>query len=607
MNRFSKDPQFHDYHSIYSPFPVDEMLKMGAIQEDRANKALEAEGELTGLRASILNAPGHSGYAKRVLTPFDEQIANVANMDPTDPNMVREVRRIKGALTRNPDVKNILTSKDTYDKRWSQIMNDPKNQGGYYDMQGITDTYGKFQENELPYDVLNFTPPTGYIDRVNKYLGEVPIQESDWASDGEIKVDAKGNKIFVQDAGTRVHRDDKDFAPGIAGLTSALVDPNDPDYRFMKLDWERKHGAGSFTPQNINKWVTELSKHHIVDYNKLRKSSQFIRESAASQAEEVKPIALPQFQMNQTGDNYPAEEVTGAMFMGDKGLSIPYLGRSSRTMKQSIGVDGRYMLGSRKTYIVGDDADDSGIDYGGALTQQKPLYNAKVVDNIVGYKIIGAPDGSLPEGSFWDTGQGSKVGNLVTVGNYGSVGETDIKRTPEKDKKGNYFIMTGPDKKQKIFVQPVALRVLSGSTSPEKDAVDSENLFLEEVPRKESMEANGGLNWSNEKPISIINNKIVKDIDEDAYNRYVMPWTALKEDGSYVHPEIVQVIKAYNELSQIAEQPGYVPTDEDYKIIELMNKHVIEPQEYRQDVVPGIITPKTEITSKNFLGSQTDR
>ncbi len=573
----------------FNYFQVEAGLGRDALA--RQDKQEEEIDKNSAIFNSLNPAPGHEPYAQRIGAKYkgaSEEALNYLDKGEID-KANRILKRSKYEFINDPDVKKIMNSRDAYDKKWSAIMNDSKNQGAIYNMPGVLDDKGKFMPNEQLYDNLDYIAPTAYLGRINEYLKEVPVKKQMVKGTGYVRTDKQGNRFFDQPSGYIERRDQNEYNPAIQGLTRTMLNPTDPDYRYFKADFERQFGQGSFNEKNVSDYIGQLSRHHYVNNDMSDTQSQFIRESEAALKKEQQPPALPQLQLNQNAQNIPTEEGTHALnFWGDEKLSVPYLGSSSMRVVEPIGVDGRYNLGSRKAYIVGDDSEDSAGEYGQPIKNQKTLYNARVVDNVVGYKILEVPKGSAAEG---------KVGNLVTVGpDYGSIGESDLNRAPEQDPStGQYYIMNG--KNERITVQPVALRVLRGAESTEADAKESENLFFEEMPRKESMKYFGGKNYSNEKIVEITE-KGLKKIPRER---------AAKLMSHFVNDPDVESIENlmvdYDSLIVRSGTSDYRFTDKDYQIVEAMND-LLEEGEYNLEVVPGIITPKTEYTPKGVLGTE---
>lgn len=562
---------------------------LGKDRLDKEEKKLEEIDKNSSIFNSLNPAPGHEQYAQKVTSKYESK--NKEALDLIDKGEIdkanRIIRRTKYEFINDPQVKTIANSRDAYDKKWSMALNDPKNKGAIYNMPGVLDDQAQFMQNEQSYDNLNYVPPSPFMERINDYLSKVPITKTNNKGSGYVRTDKEGNRIFEQPIGYTETRDDVEFKRAIPGLARTMMNPTDPDYAYFKAKFERENGQGSFNQKNVEDYMYNLSQAHRVNNDMRDVNSQFIRESASAQQKEQSPLALPQLQINQNAQNIPTKEKTVGVNFYDNNISIPYLGSSSMKVNQPIGVDGRYTLGSRKSYIIGDDGDESASEYGAPITNQKSLYNARVTDHVIGYKILSVPQGGSAEG---------KPGNIVTVGsNYGSVGSTDLNRAPVQDEETRQYYILNADN-EKIIVEPVALRVLKGSESEGSDASDSENIFFEEMPRKESLKYFGGKNFSNEKFIEYNSEgKLTENLDQTTANKLLTPLTN--------SPKVVQTMNEYSELKNRVRTKGYKITPRDLKVIGVMND-LLEEQEYQQEVVPGIITPKTEYTPKGVLGTE---
>lgn len=567
------------------PYDMEFLTHMADKAEKNALDAQDSLDKLSGLAGSLNPAPGNEEWAKKVGTKYTKELDDIAtNFNKMSYAEIRsKANKVKSNFLNDPNVKTIVNNREYYEKTLSPYLSKSESKFNINKIPYL-DRENKFQQNEMNYDgTLNYTPFADYDKHIDDYLKDVEYRIAK-KSGYSITPDKNTGLLMLNTSkGAIKVRELPEFQASIDALTKSMVNPNRPESAYFKDSVERDY-PGAYNEDFLKRHITQRAQRFFntqdlseTDHNII--PGQFDKDK---NPEDSKP--LPTLELNQDGSNIPAKEKTlgmnpsgnnlfGIKWGTDNSISIPYLGSSTEKIQQPLGVDGRYNLGNKKYYVIGDGSSESSSEYGSAGKAPLTLYNTRVTGHVVGYKIINSPDKD-------------KIGNIVTAGKYGSIGATSNNAKPSYEEESGKYIMFN-DQNQRIEVQPVALRTLKGSETP--DGEDSENITLEEIPRRESLKYFGGEDFSNEPYIEIKENGIHSNIDQKTATRLLMPYTN--------NPEMVKIMNAYKEI-QLKDNLS----TEDLKVIHSLNE-LLKQAEY-EEAKKEIISPKSEYTPKGPLGTE---
>jgi hypothetical protein len=273
INRYFKY-QYQPYVHTQVEYPFEELLKLGAIQEDRANKNIELQDKLSELLSSIPYAPGHEDYHLDVVRGLGKELENIVDTynDPTDPNFSRALRRFKSKVLNDQDIKNLTYSYDVYNKQWLPILNDPRLKGSIFIANGIIDPKtGEFIQNRQRYGNLDYIPVENFdtpIDQLlEKHKGELRESFGKLEKEGyKIMKDEKtGAYVFADQKGRAIEyvKDNKTFAPVVKAIANLVETESQPWSRFMY----NKFGKNKEAIENyiINRSIPSYGRNLIQD------------------------------------------------------------------------------------------------------------------------------------------------------------------------------------------------------------------------------------------------------------------------------------------------------------------------------------------------------
>lgn len=159
-------------YDTYQPFeyPIEAMLKMGQIAEQRSDRGNDAMDKFQAALSSVTPAPGHEDYAKEVVGKYYTQAQELVNsgIRPEDPRFLGGLRKMTYQLANDPDIKNIQTSKKYYDEIIAKTLPEVRAKAGINYMPGVIEPgTDKFIQNRSNYNNYNY-----YVGDYNKEIDE---------------------------------------------------------------------------------------------------------------------------------------------------------------------------------------------------------------------------------------------------------------------------------------------------------------------------------------------------------------------------------------------------------------------------------------------------
>lgn len=269
-------------------------------------------------------------------------------------------------------------------------------------------------------------------------------------------------------------------------------------------------------------------------------------------------------------------------------VTVPFLGKSSKVVNESRGQS--YEI-KRPHYTVGPDISDNEIKPSREVTT---LYNPKVIDAVLGYKVINAD----ADDSYGSDYASNLMGRLVVMGKNGSLPGVakDASILQEKSPvTGENTWVVYNDHNKKIYLQPVPLEVLKGSTdSGDVDkGTSDENIYLEEMDRKTSKSYFGATDYSNDPIMDNEGNLTITN--EEYYNLS----NSVLNNPSVPNEVKLTYATLESEWDQIRNKK--FKTLQDRQILKQF-KSLLDDVEY-QNEKPKYITNKTEVTPENTQGT----
>lgn len=133
----------------YIPIPMEALFQAGQQIQGRADQAYEQLGQFqTGLSSMEAYAPEHIKYRDRIAEQFRQETSDLLdqyNNRASDPQFLREMRRIQNRYASDPNLTTISTANQLYKDRMASIKKISEDGGRYLDSNpGFTgiDEYG---------------------------------------------------------------------------------------------------------------------------------------------------------------------------------------------------------------------------------------------------------------------------------------------------------------------------------------------------------------------------------------------------------------------------------------------------------------------------------
>lgn len=325
INRYFKyQPQ--PYVHTQEEYPFEQLLKIGTIQEERKNKAIDDLDKVQELAASIPYAPGHKDYHQAIVGDISKDIEHIVqNYQPEDPEFLRQTRRLKYKIMNNEDVKNLIYSKEVYDKQWSPVLNNPALKGSIYNMPDIFNPEtNEIMENRKPYQTLNYIPVQNIDDPIfnilQKHTGKVIGQLKD--KKYQI-IPTEHGLVFADPKGTPLGRvrDHESFAPVIKGIANLIESQTTP--------WQVYTKAKLKTRDNIEDYITNMAASlYSKELHPEDIEYQFIPDSKGGndkkeEPEFGSPLPLPEYNIKKLDFKFDKNfNIVGKKIVGVGGKSF---------------------------------------------------------------------------------------------------------------------------------------------------------------------------------------------------------------------------------------------------------------------------------------------
>lgn len=477
INRYMQPADFQ-----YVPYPAEFMLQANELYQKRKDDADARLDELSGLAAALNPAPGNENWSIDVKNKYEPRIKELSEKSSNmTPNELRSsARRLISEFRNDSEVQAILNNRNTWDKQWSAILNNPQLKGAIYNNPGILDPYGKVQQNRSVYGNLDYIPPSAdYLEEMDALLKAVPTRTIPVM--GSSVQDVDGVKVLREYRGNKEVRDASDFERTIPELTKALLNPLSPKYNYMKAKFELENGPGSFNEANVSQYLYRLSERHHVNRDNTQRNDQIIPGQFDNKSSSTPSLTA--------GTNFmvfePSVEQASAsideFWDEEEDVLIPKGGYSSEKEQYSLG---DYSLGAKPYYQIG----------GGQKTAGSPLQDSKMIKGAVVsepasvyYKItsIVPPAGVSKE----DYDTKTKRGDIVTFGTgnqwFENANTMNEDRSSEnaRPSEENGQLVYNRDDGSKVIVQPFMARKIK----------DENNVsYIEELSHEEQLYYNSG-------------------------------------------------------------------------------------------------------------------
>ena len=230
------------------PLPFELMFQMAEKRQQRADKTEEVAGALSGAFASLQSAPGHEGYKVETLKPYQDALQQFMKKysDMSDPRALRELINIKSAFQNDPNIHNIVESKQTYDKLLPEMYK-AKNTGAVF-TGSIFDREGNIQENRQRYtpEQLSFIPQADINPEIDAQLAKVHphITQGNFLPKISYMKGPNGEDVpMIQQGQTITERKSyEEFNKAIEAITESIMQGNTDGSRY----YIAKNGTGDY-------------------------------------------------------------------------------------------------------------------------------------------------------------------------------------------------------------------------------------------------------------------------------------------------------------------------------------------------------------------------
>lgn len=556
INRYMQPADFQ-----YVPYPAEFMLQANELYQKRKDDADAKLDELSGLAAALNPAPGNENWSVDVKNKYEPRIKELSEKSSNmTPNELRSsARRLISEFRNDSEVQAILNNRNTWDKQWSAILNNPQLKGAIYNNPGILDPYGKVQQNRSVYGNLDYIPPSAdYLEEMDALLKAVPTRTTPVM--GSSIQDVDGVKVLREYRGNKEIRDASDFERTIPELTKALLDPLSPKYNYMKAKFELENGPGSFNEANVSQYLYRLSERHHVNRNNTQRNDQIIPGQFDNKSDSTPPLtAATNFMIDEPSVEETVAEVDNSGFNDKEEVLIPKGGYSSEKEQYSLG---DYSLGARPYYQIGGEQKTAGSP----LQDSKMIKGAVVSEPAtVYYKVAEIIPPKKKKDNYKTE---TKIGDIVTfskgedtwykIDQARTMGEGREPNNVRPSKENGQLIYNRHDGST-VVVQPFMARRIK----------DENNIsYIEELSHEEQLYYNGGKSFTGENYMQISTNG-------KAYrNRNLIPdENKLKVLLRDYQPEVVNaVLNAINNL----EQGKITDPEQIKKMVEGINTTLIE-------------------------------
>lgn len=479
INRYMQPADFQ-----YVPYPAEFMLQANELYQKRKDDADAKLDELSGLAAALNPAPGNENWSVDVKNKYEPRIKELSEKSSNmTPNELRSsARRLISEFRNDSEVQAILNNRNTWDKQWSAILNNPQLKGAIYNNPGILDPYGKVQQNRSVYGNLDYIPPSAdYLEEMDALLKAVPTRTTPVM--GSSIQDVDGVKVLREYRGNKEIRDASDFERTIPELTKTLLNPLSPKYNYMKAKFELENGPGSFNEANVSQYLYRLSERHHVNRDNTQRNDQIIPGQFDNKSGSTPSLTA--------GTNFmvfePSVEQASAsideFWDEEEDVLIPKGGYSSEKEQYSLG---DYSLGAKPYYQIGGEQKTAGSP----LQDSKMIKGAVVSEPAtVYYKVAEIIPPKKKEDNYKTE---TKIGDIVTFSKgedtwykinqartMGEGREPDNARPSEE----NGQLVYNRDDGSKVIVQPFMARKIK----------DENNVsYIEELSHEEQLYYNSG-------------------------------------------------------------------------------------------------------------------
>lgn len=230
------------------PLPFELMFQMAEKRQQRADKTQETAGALSGAFASLQSAPGHEGYKVETLKPYQDALQQFMKKYPdmSDPRALRELTNIKSAFQNDPNIHNIVESKQTYDKLLPEMYK-AKNTGAVF-TGSIFDREGNIQANKQRYtpEQLSFIPQADINPEIDAQLAKVHphITQGNFLPKISYMKGPNGEDVpMIQQGQTITERKSyQEFNKAIEAITESIMQGNTDGSRY----YIAKNGTGDY-------------------------------------------------------------------------------------------------------------------------------------------------------------------------------------------------------------------------------------------------------------------------------------------------------------------------------------------------------------------------
>ena len=285
------------------PLPFELMFQMAEKRQQRADKTEEVAGALSGAFASLQEAPGHKRYKVETLKPYQDALQQFMKKYPdmSDPRALRELTNIKSAFQNDPNIHNIVESKQTYDKLLPEMYK-AKNTGAVF-TGSIFDREGNIQANKQRYtpEQLSFIPQADINPEIDAQLAKVHphITQGNFLPKISYMKGPNGEDVpMIQQGQTITERKSyEEFNKAIEAITESIMQGNTDGSRY----YIAKNGTGDYasTRQIVRQQVLRNAIPFFYENTKTDLShSQFAGKDSEDTESSIEQINIPYDQTN---------------------------------------------------------------------------------------------------------------------------------------------------------------------------------------------------------------------------------------------------------------------------------------------------------------------
>lgn len=396
------------YVSTYVPLPFEEISSIAKDYQKQHDLGKMLPNELDKLANALQAAPIHQDYKDKVVKGAHESITKIvddAHGNYASPEFQKKAMDAIYAFKNNPDVQNIMNTKNWWDKNYEAYANNPKNADdlNYTLQKDAAHQTGYKQTNQGVY-ALKVTPYADINDESRKVIGN--IAESGWMKDAGIDP-SKGVQVMNGQHMMYSHTKkgwvgvDEDKLKLTAEMTADLlgnsqagkyetqkqlgsyleaagIDPHKVDYRTLQnLASAEAADAKSKGIENPNKYG-ELAKHMKEQFtNTLFRTgvpqlggkstsetdNQFQHNEDYADAKKKKELAAgligstiesPTFDLTNFDPNFKALKEKDIFTKDDKGQLIVDMSKTKETTYKVKLKDGSYKFYENKARALSD-------------------------------------------------------------------------------------------------------------------------------------------------------------------------------------------------------------------------------------------------------------